>query len=132
MCESSRKSYIIVLSRKLSIFETLLWIQSCLESKNNKRSVQYSPEDVWVTQKKLHHCDFSETIIKLLWRQKLFTIKKQFLKKNNVHHRMYESSIQKELHYHAISETIDFWDLIMKTKVVQNQITTKTDFQSSS
>ena len=31
--------------------------------------------------------------------------------------------IQKKLHHHAISVTIDFWDLIMKTKVVQNQIT---------
>ena len=36
--------------------------------------------------------------------------------------------IQKKLHHHAISETINFWDLIMKTRVVQNQKSTEKQF----
>ena len=73
MYESSRKSYIIMLYRELSNWETWFWRQKRLDSKNNwfffifigclsHAEKGTSSEDVWVIQKNLHHHSMSKSI----------------------------------------------------------------------
>ena len=114
MYESSRKRYIIMLSGKYRFSRLDYEDKSCLDSKKNWKKVTFHHRIGYSFRKSY----ISETIEfwDLLWRQKLFVTKKQLQKIS--YSSQYVRVIQKKLHPSAFLQTLDFWDLVIKTKFV--------------
>ena len=161
MYESFRKSYIIMLSRKLLSCEIWLWRHKLIRIQNQLKKNSFLIECMSRPKNALSSCyleniDFWDSIMKIkvvlnwkkkldkvyymcdsfrkskiimlsrkllifetwLWRQKSFVIKKQL--QNFLSSSQYVWDIQKKLPQFAVMQTLDFWDLVIKTKFVWN------------
>ena len=121
MYESFRKSYIIMLSRKLLSCEIWLWRHKLIRIQNQLKKKQLPH--------RMHESSKKRSIIMLSGKYRFLRLDNENkscfeLKKKIGKSLLYVWLIQKKQNHYAISETIDFWDLIMKTKVVCNQKTT--------
>ena len=103
MFDSSKKN-LIMLSQKLSTFET------CLETKNKLKKIVLIIECVTHPENETSSCYLGNFWLLSLDSEEnsCLQLKKSNLKSWNVW------LVQKKLHHYAISKTIEMWDLILK------------------
>ena len=87
ICDSFRKSFIIMLSRKLLNFETWIWRQKLFVIKKQMKIFLSSSQYVWVIQKKLHPLA-NTRLLRLGYKNKICLKSENTLKKFNFFHRI--------------------------------------------
>ena len=119
MYESTRKSYINMLSRKLLKSETWLWRQKLFSLKKTNWIFFHLHHRMYESSRESYIIKLSRKIMTFetwYWRRKMFTIKKtteMFFFSKSKHGWI----IQKNLLHPAISQTVDFWELFMEQKL---------------